>query len=177
MGPLLEIKGLFPPGDPFEPDKSMAKARVIHTVGTSTRSRDEFFRLLNGYGIKAIVDIRRFPKSHRYPHFSKESLQKACKWQGLDYIWLGDLLGGFRAKGYESYRKSESYLKGLAQVEEISRREPVVLVCAERFPWKCHRLQVARDLEAKGWKVVHIIERDRVWASKEAVNTPILGEE
>ena len=141
----------------------MVQGLVLHTVGTSMRSREEFFNLLAHHGIEAILDIRRFPKSSRYPHFCKESLRKACKEQGLEYLWLGDLLGGLRAKGYDSYRKSKSYKKGLKRVEEVSCQKASALVCAERLPWKCHRLQVSRDLEKRGWQVIHIIEEDRVW--------------
>src|SRR5205823_11801138 len=46
----------------------------IYTIGHSTRQLDELIRLLREHGVKRLADIRRFPGSRRYPHFSRESL-------------------------------------------------------------------------------------------------------
>ncbi|HDM10798.1 MAG TPA: DUF488 domain-containing protein [Desulfobacteraceae bacterium] len=137
--------------------------KTIFTIGTSTRSLQEFVYLICNFGITLIIDIRRFPKSTRYPYFNKESLARNAKTHGLGYVWLGELLGGCRKGGYEAYRTSSEYLEGLEKLENLGQKKVSTLVCAELLPWKCHRMQVSRDLEARGWKVIHIIDEKRTW--------------
>lgn len=141
--------------------------RTIYSIGTSNRTLDEFLDLLESFAVREIVDVRRFPSSRRYPWFDRASLEKALRMKGLKYHWLGDLLGGFREGGYESYKTEIAYLSGLEEVERLAIEEKVVLICAEKFPWKCHRLQISASLEQRGWDVVHILERDRTWKQKQ----------
>jgi hypothetical protein len=48
----------------------------LFTIGHSTRVMEEFLSLLNESKIKVLIDIRRFPGSRRFPHFSLESLER-----------------------------------------------------------------------------------------------------
>jgi uncharacterized protein (DUF488 family) len=144
----------------------MKTERTIYTLGTSTRSPEDFFSTLKGFCIKGIADVRRFPRSRKFPHFNREKIEEESREQNLSYHSLGDLLGGFRKGGYENYKKEPSYLEGLQKVEALAEQYPFVLVCAERFPWKCHRLQISRSLVERGWDVIHIIDRDRIWRPK-----------
>ena len=144
----------------------MKAERTIYTLGTSTRSLEDFFSTLKDFWIKGIADVRRFPRSRKFPHFNKEKIEEESREQNLSYHWLGDLLGGFRKGGYENYKKEPSYLEGLQKVEALAEQYPFVLVCAERFPWKCHRLSIARELEKQGLDVIHIIDEKRTWKSE-----------
>jgi len=144
----------------------MKTERTIYTLGTSTRSLEDFFSILTAFGIKGIADVRRFPRSRKFSHFNKERIEEETREQNLSYHWLGDLLGGFRKGGYENYKKEPSYLEGLQKVEALAEQAPFVLVCAERFPWKCHRSHISRSLAERGWDVIHIIDRDRTWRPK-----------
>ena len=129
--------------------------KTIYTLGTSTRSIEDFFSALETYKINCIADVRRFPKSRKYLHFNREHLEAKAKDRNLFYQWLGDLLGGYRSGGYEAYMREASFQRGLQKVED--------LICAERLPWKCHRFKISHYLTERGWNVVHIIERDRIW--------------
>jgi uncharacterized protein (DUF488 family) len=144
----------------------MKSDRTIYTLGTSTRSPEDFFSILKAFGIKGIADVRRFPRSRKFPQFNMEKIEEDSKEQNLSYYWLGDHLGGFRKGGYEKYKKENSYLEGLQKVEALAEQYPFVLICAERFPWKCHRLQISQSLLERGWDVIHIIDRDRTWRPK-----------
>jgi uncharacterized protein (DUF488 family) len=53
--------------------------------------------------------------------------------------------------------------RGLKQLEGIGLERRTVFFCSERFPWKCHRRWVAGELVKRGWQVIHIIERGKVW--------------
>jgi uncharacterized protein (DUF488 family) len=151
------------------PDKKdqQGERKTIYTLGTSTRALDEFFSVLEVYGIKGIGDVRRFPKSTRYAHFNRESLESEAEKRGLSYIWLGDLLGGFRTGGYQKYQKEEAYLGGIEKLEQMGTQNSTLFICAERLPWKCHRRFIAQSLMERGWEVIHIIEKDRIWQPKE----------
>ena len=138
---------------------------IIYTLGTSTHTREEFLELLNSYHIEKVVDVRSFPQS-RFEHFKKENLERILSEKGFNYFYLGKELGGFRKGGYLSYTKSLPYQEGISNLEQIGRESIAAFICAERFPWKCHRRFIASTLEERGWKVVHIIEKDRVWRSK-----------
>jgi len=51
-------------------------------------------------------------------------------------------------------------------LEDIASKGASVIVCAERFPWKCHRRWIARELHRRGWQVEHIIDKGKVWIPK-----------
>jgi uncharacterized protein (DUF488 family) len=142
------------------------KGEVIYTLGTSDRSPEEFLRLLQGLGIKVVVDVRRFPSS-RYDHFRGEELERLVRAEGIGYVHLGRELGGYRKGGYESYVGSEGFREGLGQVRRLAQGRKVVILCAERLPWRCHRRFIARELEREGFRVVHVIDEKRVWVPQE----------
>jgi len=141
------------------------KESIIYTLGTSTHSKEEFLELLNYYHIETVVDVRSFPQS-RFEHFTKENLMSILKEVGITYIHLGKQLGGFRKGGYLSYTKSVPYQEGISNLEQIGRQSITAFICAERFPWRCHRRFIASTLEERGWHVEHIIEKDRTWRPK-----------
>lgn len=134
----------------------------IYTLGTSTRSEEEFIELLKHYHIETVVDVRSFPQS-RFEHFKRENLERILEGEGFSYVYLGKELGGFRKGGYLAYTKTTPYQEGISHLEEIGREGIAAFICAERFPWRCHRRFIASSLEERGWKVEHIIEKGRVW--------------
>lgn len=135
----------------------------VFTLGTSTRSLEEFFSVLGHYGIAQLLDVRRFPKSRKFSHFNMDILSAAAAEKGISYYWLGETLGGFRKGGYKAYQETDSYLRGIERVEALAKQRVSALVCAERLPWKCHRLKISKTLEVRGWSVVHIIDSGRTW--------------
>ncbi len=137
--------------------------KTIFTIGTSTRSPEELFSILISFGVSLIIDIRRFPKSSRYPHFNRKNLEASAPQYGLRYEWLGDLLGGYRKGGYDAYRRTVEYQKGLEKLENLGEKNVSTMMCAELLPWKCHRFLVSRDLASRGWRVIHILEKGRTW--------------
>ena len=138
---------------------------IIYTLGTSTHTKEEFIELLHHYRIETVVDVRSFPQS-RFEHFKKENLAKILNERGFNYVYLGKELGGFRKGGYLSYSETSPYQAGISHLERIGKERTTAFVCAERFPWKCHRRFIASSLERRGWHVVHIIEKNSVWRPK-----------
>jgi uncharacterized protein (DUF488 family) len=135
---------------------------TIYSLGSSTRTSEEFIGVLHAYGIKTLVDVRSFPTS-RFEHFKKENLEHLVKENAINYVYLGKALGGYRKGGYESYMDTEAYKQGLEELEKVARKSPTAFMCAERLPWKCHRRFIGESLKTRGWRVVHIIDAGRVW--------------
>ncbi len=137
----------------------------IYTLGTDLRSEEDFIEILLAYNIRTLIDVRSSPKS-KIPIFCKENLAQLLKREGIEYHFLGKELGGFRKTGYIAYTLTEDFGKGIGLLESIAVSQPSVFICAERFPWKCHRRWIARELHQRGWEVDHIIDKGKVWIPK-----------
>jgi len=140
----------------------MNRINTIYTIGTSNRGIGEFIDVLISYGIGLIVDVRSLPKS-RFIHFNRENLESSLSGKVIEYQWMGDILGGFRAGSYDTYTRSEDFKYGLTRLEKLARETPSAFCCAERSPWECHRRFIARELERRNWSVLHILDKDRLW--------------
>jgi len=125
-------------------------------VGYSGRTRDSFLRLLKDYGIEILVDVRHFPTS-KNPDFRRESMEVWLPENGIRYVWLGDLLGGYRRGGYERYMGTPAFREGIERLLQIARQGRTCIMCMERNPKYCHRRFIAAYLEAMGIRVVHIL--------------------
>jgi uncharacterized protein (DUF488 family) len=121
--------------------------------------------ILNSCTILRVADVRRFPTS-RCDHFKKENLELAIRKRGLEYIYLGQDLGGYRKGGYEAYMESQEFKRGIECLISVARVRTTVSICAERLPWKCHRRFIGNVLAQKGWHVIHLIEKDRIWTGR-----------
>lgn len=147
----------------------MKREKVVCTLGTSDRTIEQFVDLLRAYGIKRVIDVRRFPTS-KFDHFKRENLAKQLEWAGCSYDFFGDRLGGYRNGGYENYMKTDLFRKTLSEVERLARREPALILCAERLPWRCHRRFIAGELRERGWKIIHILEKGKTWEPREQLD-------
>lgn len=138
------------------------KEKLMYTLGTSTWLPEEFIGLLKKHGIEAVVDVRRFPSS-RFEHFCGGNLARLLDEAGIEYISMGQELGGYRKGGYGAFSDTSEFQDGVSKLEETARRKTVAIVCAERLPWRCHRRFIGFELEKRGWQVVHIIDEKRYW--------------
>ena len=139
--------------------------KKIYTLGTGIRSEEDFIEILLAYNIQSVIDVRSYPKS-KIPAFNRENLEGLLHREGIEYHSLGKELGGFRKGGYIAYTLTEDFMRGIAMLESIAILQPSVVICAERFPWKCHRRWIARELHKRGWEVDHIIDKGKVWIPK-----------
>jgi len=137
----------------------------IYTLGTSNREPYQFTKILSKYQLKVIFDVRRFPTS-KFLHFKRENLQKLCESEGVEYVYLGNELGGYRRKGYKEHMKTQEFKRGLEIVKKAARSRAICILCAERFPLRCHRKFIAEELTKEGFEVIHILDENRVWQPK-----------
>jgi len=131
----------------------------LFTIGHSNRETENFIELLKVNHIKLVLDVRRYPRSPKFPQYDGRNLQEALKEAEIIYQWMGDSLGGFRVEGYENYMKSELYKSGIEQLEEMGRKLNTAIMCAEKHVTRCHRLHISNSLSELGWSVVHIIDK------------------
>lgn len=143
--------------------RGRVERKRIYSLGTSTRSLDEFISLLRAHGVEAVVDVRSFPTS-RFDHFRRDTFEKGLRENGFSYFYLGSELGGYRRGGYERYRDTFSYREGMSKLGGIGDAYVVAFVCAERLPWRCHRRWIGDSLMREGWEVIHIIDGERTWS-------------
>ncbi|MFA4828442.1 MAG: DUF488 domain-containing protein [Thermodesulfovibrionales bacterium] len=139
--------------------------KKVYTLGTSRRSGEDFIEILLNYDIKILIDVRSYPKS-KIPTFTREYLENLLQRENINYVFLGKELGGFRKGGYEAYTLTEDFKNGIDKLENIASENNSVIICAEKFPWKCHRRWIARELHKRGWLVEHIIDKGKVWVPK-----------
>ena len=152
-------------------------APAIHTIGHSTHPLEGLIALLHRNRIEALADVRRYPSSRRLPHFNARSLAVSLPAAGIEYVKLGDELGGRRKpradspnrawrvagfRGYADYMASQEFRSGLIHLERLARRRPTAFMCAEGPWWRCHRQLIADALVARGWTVVHVMPDGRV---------------
>ncbi len=149
----------------------------ILTVGHSTHGADEFLALLRRHGVETLADVRRFPSSRRLPHFNAGSLAQSLPAAGIEYVQLGDALGGRRKprtdtpntgwrvagfRGYADHMATPEFRDALAELERMGRERRTAFMCAEGPWWRCHRQLIADALIARGWTVVHVMPDGRL---------------
>ena len=135
------------------------------TIGHSNQPAAEFVALLKKHNIERVVDVRSKPYS-RFHHFNREPLTDRLRSFGIDYLHLGDQLGGhpdpdeFYVGGrvaYERVAALSGFRRGIAQVVDESAQHCVVLMCTEEDPAHCHRHPLlARMLIEHGIEVLHL---------------------
>ncbi|MBS7607721.1 MAG: DUF488 domain-containing protein [Candidatus Bathyarchaeia archaeon] len=131
---------------------------TVWTIGHSNRSMNIFLELLREHGIQVLVDIRSFPTS-KIEHFKREQMEKWLPDNGIEYVWLGKELGGYRKGGYKRHMRTKLFREGVRKLLEIAAQKRTCIMCMETNPKYCHRRFLAAHLERKGVKVIHIIAK------------------
>ena len=158
----------MPPSTPSD-----SQVVTIYTIGHSTRPLPEFLSILQSHAISTLVDIRAFPVSRRFPHFSKERLAAALEERDIRYQWMPSL-GGHRAesldgsphtalrsgafRNYADYMLSPEFEHAAREIISIAEASPTACMCAEKDYRQCHRKLVSDWLVAHGHKVLHITD-------------------
>ena len=142
----------------------------VWTIGHSTRSLEEFIRVLRAHDVEAIVDVRRFPGSRRLPHFNEDPLAAGLGQAGIAYRSV-PALGGRRRpapdsvntgwrhdafRGYADHLASTEFADGLVELLMITGGLRTAVMCAEMLWWQCHRRLIADVLLTLGYQVWHI---------------------
>jgi uncharacterized protein (DUF488 family) len=156
---------------------------VIFTIGHSTRPVEEFIAILQGQGIRKLVDIRTIPRSRHNPQFNEDALKESLRDAKIHYVHMKGL-GGLRHprkdspnkgwrnasfRGFADYMQTEEFAENLETIIETAKKEPTAIMCAEAVPWRCHRSLVGDALLIRGVSVLHIMGKG---SAKEHTMTP-----
>ena len=144
-----------------------ASGTLVYSIGHSSRSAESFLALLGYYGIECLVDVRRYPGSRRHPQFNQGTLETSLKQARIEYLHLGETLGGYRDVDYGEYQESDTFAAGVAALEKRGARSRCAFMCAEKVPWQCHRRFIAEALVKRDWTVRHILDEDTLWDPNE----------
>jgi uncharacterized protein (DUF488 family) len=140
----------------------------VWTIGHGTRPAEELLEMLQGAGVRTLVDVRRVPRSRWNPQYNLRAIEETMTQSGLRYRHAG-ALGGLlsnepgeerfpciRTAAFRSYAArmgTPAWQEALAAA--LAEPEPC-LMCAET-PWtKCHRWLIAELLVARGHEVLHL---------------------
>jgi len=144
-------------------------SKRVYTIGHSTRELHEFIALLKENGVARLADIRRYPGSKRYPHFSREALSRSLPSDGISYDHFEDL-GGRRKplpgsmntawrneqfRAYADYMATDEFARAVDRL--LATPVTTAVMCAEAVPWRCHRQLLSDELVRRGFEVVHIL--------------------
>jgi len=147
---------------------------TLYTIGHGNRAIEEFAGLLRAAGIECLVDVRAYPASRRHPQFSRDALEASLAGAGIRYVWEGKSLGGRRKaaadsphialrspgfRAYADYMATEEFRAGLQRLLGLAGSGRVVIMCAERLPWECHRNLISDGLAARGVRVLHLMDK------------------
>lgn len=157
----------------------------IYTIGYGNRSVEEVISILQRYSIQYVVDVRSQPYSRYSPAFSQKLLMQHLQQQSIDYLFMGDSLGGRPVDAtcyvdgkvdYSRVCTKAFYLQGIQRLCVAWEKQlHVVLLCAEAKPQECHRSKlIGNTLFEQQIAVAHIDEMGEC-KTQPQVNQILLG--
>ncbi len=150
-------------------------AGLIFTIGHSNRTMGEFINALKRYDIETLADVRAYPYSRHYPHFSQEILRERLHAENIMYHWSGRFLGGMRTprahsihtalkeegfRAYADHMQTAEFQIAAQQLINLGNKATLVCMCAERDVAQCHRSYLADYLVLQGVEVIHIVNEE-----------------
>lgn len=170
--------------------KAAEAGSTVWTIGHSNHPLQRFLDLLAQHRITLLADVRSSPYSGYASHFDKEAIRPPLRAQRVEYLFLGDLLGGRPSVGQEScptpwaedrqfydrqghvrydrLAQSPGFQQGLDRLLARVATARAALMCGEEDPTDCHRrLLIGRVLRARGVEVRHIRHDGRVQSEEE----------
>ena len=114
---------------------------TIWTIGHSNVPFEVLLDSLRAAGIERVVDVRRFPRSRRNPHFNSDALAVSLAQAGIDYEHC-PLLGGRREplerspnaglrdegfRGFADYMSAGEFERALGELTGTSSRRRTTL--------------------------------------------------
>ena len=142
----------------------------IYTIGHSNHSWETFSELLKRNGIELLVDVRAKAVSRFAPFANGPTLQGLLEDAGIDYEFMGGMLGGRRSYNtkdrqafYDKMRELDEFQDAIGQLASMASRRQTAILCSEEDPKDCHRLLLlGPSLEDNGCELLHIRADGRV---------------
>jgi uncharacterized protein (DUF488 family) len=143
--------------------------RTIRTIGYENRSFTEFTACLKENNVSCIVDVRSKPVEPADHDYTRSRLEELLARNGIDYVFMGDTLGGIPDDlsvyrdgkvSYPRLRQTSYFQRGIKQlIRMIEKDSGLGLLCFEAKPENCHRARlVGTELVKLGIQPMHIDE-------------------
>jgi len=146
---------------------------TVFTIGHSSQQgmpMEKFLKILKENHIGLLVDLRTRPFSQFNPRFSQKNLVNELNQNKVQYLWMGQDLGGYpvdqKGHKYESFVKYMRSAKTrfgkaidllLKTQKNLKENEGIVIMCSEKDHHNCHRQHIAEFLNKKhGQKIIHL---------------------
>ena len=119
---------------------------MICSIGYQKLDQNTLIEILKAHQVEVLVDVRSRPYG-RITVFNRKAMERWLPAAGIDYLWKGDILGGFAPI-------EEEAIEWLA---DFGRERVVCIMCMEADPEKCHRKkEIGLRIEAYGVILEHI---------------------
>lgn len=143
---------------------------TIYTIGYEGWGLDLWIDTLHEHGVRTVVDVRELPLSRR-PGWSKKALAQRLAESGLGYIHMralgtpAPLRHGLK-DGSLPFSEFEPQFRDLladrgeelGALVELARSQPVVLMCWEEDPARCHRSIVVQALSEHAEEGLDVVD-------------------
>ena len=141
---------------------------ALFTIGHSNHATESFIATLSQYRIITLVDIRSWPYSQWAHQFNREVLKHDLEEAGIDYVYMGDVLGGRPADStlyvpgqehpdYQRMANTSVYQAGIQKLLSLAQNQTITVMCSEGDHRQCHRhLLITQTLLDMGISVGHI---------------------
>ena len=125
-------------------------------IGHGNIEIEKFINLLKEKRIETLVDVRSVPYSKFASQFNRENLKMILAENGINYVYMGEILGGRQPGGFDKYMKSNQFGKGITILEEGIGYSTSAIMCSEIDYTKCHRRFIGSKLNDEGFIVEDI---------------------
>lgn len=152
---------------------------ALLTLGHGTLDSDGLGALLEGAGVRRLVDVRRFPGSRNNPAAKRPALEELTHSLGIEYRW-DERLGGRRRldadaprldtwwrvtqfQAYAAWTRTPDFRAGLADLLHDIPAARTAVMCSESVWWRCHRRLVADVVQVEHEvPVLHLMHDGRL---------------
>lgn len=132
----------------------------IFTIGHSTRTIEDFVKLLLAHRAAIFTDVRSFPQSYTNPQFNTEAIRPELSQREIEYVWLQKLGGRRKGLGeksknicwknksfrnYADYMETAGFREGIDELIALAKKGSVAIMCAEAVYWRCHRFMISMN--------------------------------
>jgi len=102
---------------------------LVMTIGHSSRTVEEFIRLLQAHNVSCVVDVRIIPPSRHNAQFNNDTLPQLLKEEGIGYLHMPGL-GGLRHAKADSHNRGwrNASFRGFADYMQT----PILWACGNQ---------------------------------------------
>jgi uncharacterized protein (DUF488 family) len=128
----------------------LSSSLQLFSIGHSNHLAEVFIQLLQQYHIQLLADVRTAPYSRYNKQFNRESLAALLEKHHIQYVWMGETLGGKRedlqsSMGFRQetlFPGDPLYQQGIESLIQIASQQTTVMMCSEEDPRHCHRHRI-----------------------------------